>query len=123
MPIPNVRSQQILEGSVLLCRTDAVFDPALNGAREGVLAMLLLGEPSPNEDGSKAEFRLNSAFLEEAYTIRVHENGVFVESGGIAGAVYAASTLVQLVAEHEGHLPHCVVDDAPEHPWRGLLID
>ena len=123
MPIPNVRSQQILEGSVLLCRTDAVFDPALAGAREGVLAMLLLGEPSPNEDGSKAEFRLNSAFLEEAYTIRVHENGVFVEAGGIAGAVYAASTLAQLVAEHGGNLPYCVVDDAPEHPWRGLLID
>lgn len=123
MPIPNVRSQQILEGSVLLCRTDAVFDPALAGAREGVLAMLSLGEQSPETEGVKAEFRLNSAILKEAYTIRANENGVLVEAGGIAGAVYAAATLAQLSAEHDGHLLCCVVDDAPEQPWRGLLID
>ncbi len=123
MPIPNVRSQQILEGSVLLCRTDAVFDPALAGAREGVFAMLSLGEQSPETEGMKAEFRLNSALLEEAYTIRANENGVLVEAGGIAGAVYAAGTLAQLIAEHDGNLPCCVVDDAPEQLWRGLLID
>jgi len=123
MPIPKLRSEQILEGSIPLCRADAVFEPALSSAREGVLAMLSLGEQSPAKGGVKAEFRLNSALSAEQYTIRAGEHGVFVEAGDIAGAVYAACTLSQLCAENGGHLPYCAIEDAPERPWRGLLID
>lgn len=123
MPIPQAQKQQVLEASIPLCRADAVFEPALSGAREGVVAMLSLGEPSPAKDGMKAEFRLNSALPAEAYTIRADEHGALVEAGDIAGAVYAACTLSQLCAEHGGHLPCCTVEDAPERPWRGLLID
>ena len=46
-----------------------------------------------------------------------------VEAGDGAGAVYAAATIAQLCAEHGGILPFCEIDDAPEHPWRGLLFD
>jgi len=123
MPIPQAQKQQIHEGFTSLCRTDAVFDAALSGAREGALAMLSLGEQSPAKDGTKAEFRLNSALSAEAYTIHADEHGVVVEAGDIAGAVYAATTLSQLCAEHGGHLPCCTVEDVPERPWRGLLID
>jgi hexosaminidase len=123
MPIPQVRKQQIFEGLIALCRTAAVFDPALEDAREGVLAMLALGELSPATDGEKAGFWQNSALSFEQYQIRANEDGVFVEAGGIAGAVYAGATLAQLCAEHGGRLPHCQIEDAPEHPWRGLLID
>ena len=49
MPIPKLRREQILEGSIPLCRADAVFEPALYAAREGVLAMLSLGEQTPRK--------------------------------------------------------------------------
>lgn len=123
MPIPQVKQLKISNGMLRLCRAEAVLDPALSGAREGVLAMLALGEQSPAADGVMAEFRLNSGLPAEQYSIRADEHGVLVEAGDIAGAVYAACTLSQLCAEHGGHLPYCVIEDAPEHPWRGLLID
>ena len=123
MPIPQPKQQRILGGAIALCRTEASFDEALAFAREGVLAMLTLGEQSPAKDGIKAEFRLNSALPAEQYSIRADEHGVLVEAGDIAGAVYAACTLSQLCAEHGGNLPYCTIEDAPEHPWRGLLID
>ena len=123
MPIPQVKKQQILEGTLALCRTEAAFDPALESAQEGVLAMFALGESDPAKDGVRASFRLNSALDAEQYRILVDENGVFVETSGIAGAVHAAATLAQLCAEHGGQLPYCAIDDAPEKPWRGFLFD
>ena len=123
MPIPQVKQLNILDGTIRLCRADAVLDAALSGAREGVFAMLALGESSPAADGVQAEFHQNDKFADEQYSIRADEHGVLVEAGGIAGAVYAAASLSQLCAEHGGGLPFCSVEDAPEHPWRGFLLD
>lgn len=123
MPIPQVKQLKILDGVFPFCRAAAVFDAAISGAREGVLAMLKLGEQSPAISGVKAEFQYDSALVAEQYSIRADENSVIVEAGGVAGAVYAAATLAQLCAEHGGKLPRCWIEDAPEHEWRGLLID
>ena len=122
MPIPRVKKLQILEGTLALCRTEAAFDPALESAKEGVLAMLALGE-NEAKDGVRASFRLNSALDAEQYRILADANGVFVEAGDVAGAVHAAATLAQLCAEHGGRMPYCAIDDAPEKPWRGFLFD
>lgn len=123
MPIPVVKKQQWFEGGVALCRMDAAFDFSLSGAREGVLAMLSLGEAAPATEGLKADFRQNDAFSAEQYAIHANESCVFVEAGGISGAVYAAATLAQLCAENGGVMPLCEIEDTPEQPWRGFLID
>lgn len=123
MPIPQVRQQKISGGGFALCRTEAVFDPALAEAKEGVLAMLSLGEISTPDHGAKITFSLNSALATEAYSIRANDEGVSVKAGGAAGAVYAAATIAQTCAEHDGRMPYCEMDDAPEHPWRGFLVD
>lgn len=123
MPIPQVQKLKIMEESLALCRTQAVFDAALEQAREGVLAMLALGELSPTTDGIVASFRWNTALAAEQYRILVDESGVFIEAGDAAAAVYAAATIAQLCAEHEGKLPFGEIADAPEHPWRGFLVD
>ncbi|NCB05351.1 MAG: hypothetical protein EOM69_07485, partial [Clostridia bacterium] len=44
-------------------------------------------------------------------------------AGDAAAAVYAAASIAQLCAEHAGELPLGELEDAPTHPWRGLLID
>ena len=123
MTIPQAKQIKILEGSLALCRTQAVLDSALEQAKEGVLAMFALGEPSPTTDGIIADFHQNPAFGAEQYHILANENGVVIKAGGIAGAVYAAATMAQLCAGHEGKLPFCEIADAPEHPWRGFLVE
>ena len=123
MTIPQAKQIKILEGSLALCRTQAVLDSALEQAKEGVLAMFALGESSPTTDGIVADFRQNPALDAEQYRIFADGNGVVIEAGGIAGAVYAAATMAQLCAGHEGKLPFCEIADAPEHPWRGFLVD
>ena len=122
MPIPQVKQQKIMTGSLSLNRAEAAFDEALLGAREGVLAMLALGEGAAQAGGAIAAFCLNDSLAPEEYRIHADESGINVESGDVAGAVYAASTIAQLCAEH-GYLPICEIEDAPEHAWRGLLLD
>ena len=123
MTIPQAKQLKISAGSIALCRTQAIFDSALEPAKEGVLAMFALDEPSPTTDGIIVDFRQNRAFDAEQYRILADGYGVVIEAGGIAGAVYAAATMAQLCAEHEGKLPFCESADAPEHAWRGFLVD
>ena len=123
MPIPQPKQLKILGGTIALCRAEASFDEALSGAREGLLAMLSLGETAQDENGVRADFHQDDSLVPEEYRIRADEGGIIAEAGGIAGAVYAAATLAQLCAEHGGAMPCCEIVDAPLYPWRGLLID
>lgn len=123
MPIPQVKRQKVSGGGFALCRTEIKLDAALISAEEGVLAMLSLGEAHPNETGVIMDFYQNTALCAEGYSIRSDETGVFVEAGGTSGAIYAAATIAQLCAEHDGRMPYCKMEDEPEHVWRGLLLD
>ncbi len=123
MPIPQVRKQQLSNRVIPVNRRAVRLDAALENAREGVLAMLGLGEESSNGAGVMISFRQNRAFMPEQYRIASDETGVLVEAGDTAAAVYAASTIAQLCAENEGLLPLGEIEDAPEKSWRGLLID
>ena len=57
MPIPQVKKQQMFSGAIALCRTEAVLDEGLFAVREGVLAMLALGEEKPDAAGAQIAFR------------------------------------------------------------------
>ncbi len=123
MPIPQVQSIKRYEGSIAVNRADAHMDTALEGAREGVLAMLALGERRVSADGVTVLFRFNPALKAERYILSAGAGGISVETGGPAGAVYAAATISQLTLENGGALPYCLVEDDPRFGWRGLLLD
>jgi len=123
MPIPQVHKQQTFEGTIAINRQAVRLDASLTDAREGIYTMLNLGEENSSDTGAQIEFRLSSVLQPEQYNIHADESGVLVEAGDVAGAVYAAATIAQLCAEQGGALPFCQVEDAPEHAWRGLLID
>lgn len=123
MPIPMVRSIKLYEGSIALNRADVRMDAALEDAREGVLAMLALGERRSTAGGATVVFRRNAMLSAERYVLSAGAGGVSVEAGGTAGAVYAASTISQLMLENGGTLPYCLAEDEPRFGWRGVLLD
>jgi len=58
----------------------------------------------------------------EAYRLRVEGDHVLAIASGPAGLRYAVETLIQLV-DARGALPACLVDDAPDFPKRGIMLD
>jgi hypothetical protein len=58
----------------------------------------------------------------EAYRLRIDGDHVQAIASGAAGLRYAVETLVQLV-DARGALPACLIDDAPDFPKRGIMLD
>ncbi len=58
----------------------------------------------------------------EAYQIRVDAEAVVLRAGGGAGLRWAAETLLQWMRP-TGRIPACEIDDAPDFPRRGMLLD
>jgi hexosaminidase len=123
MPIPNIKQFHRLNGNAGPASLRFSLDPAFEGVREGIAAMLGFGEAAAPVDGAAAEFLLNPSLAEEAYRIRAGDGGVFIEAGGAAAAVYAASVLRQLSMENGGIVPACEIADEPRFSWRGLSMD
>ena len=123
MPIPHLKHQTVSKGELAVNRRAIQIETALEDAREGVLAMLGLGEECPSDADVTIRFRKDTALLPEQYRICADQTGVLVEAGDRAGAVYAAATIAQCCAEGGGTMPYGEIEDAPACKWRGFLID
>lgn len=51
------------------------------------------------------------------------EGGVSAAAQDRAGLFYAAATMAQLIRAAEGCLPACEIEDAPDFPVRGVMLD
>lgn len=60
---------------------------------------------------------------EEAYRIRIDENGVFICGGSETGVFWAVQTLGQILGQCGALLPHMEVEDEPERVYRGYYFD
>src|SRR5215469_2349122 len=58
----------------------------------------------------------------DAYRIVVREEGVQASASGPSGLRYAVETLRQL-APRRARLPGCEIEDSPDFPHRGLMLD
>ena len=58
----------------------------------------------------------------EAYRIEVDERGAELVGAGPAGLRWAVETLAQL-ADARGRVPCCEIEDAPDLPLRGIMLD
>ncbi len=121
MPIPKLKEYRPLQGVTLPQAQGFSLDPALEGVKEGVLAMLTLADADGLE--TAVRFVRNDSLAEEAYALTCDETGVLAETGGEAGAVHAAAALTQLALENGGALPACTAFDEPRFGWRGLSLD
>jgi hexosaminidase len=59
----------------------------------------------------------------EGYRLSVSSESVVLTAGDDAGAFYGGATLDQLRAEHAGELPVCEIEDWPDLPVRGVMLD
>jgi len=123
MPIPSLLRETRYEGSTTIRRDDALFGAGLTGAREGVLAMLALGESSAPAGETTLCFVHSPALEPEQYAISCGVGGTSVDAGSETAAVWAAATVAQLLLEHDGRLPYGLYEDKPRFGWRGLLMD
>ena len=58
----------------------------------------------------------------QAHGLAVSADRIRLSAAGPAGLRYAAETLVQL-ADARGRVPCCDIEDAPNHPRRGVMLD
>lgn len=60
---------------------------------------------------------------EEAYTLSIRPDGVVIRGGGEAGLFYGVQTLIQILRQAGGALPVVEIEDAPDFPDRGVMLD
>ena len=59
----------------------------------------------------------------EGYRLTVSEDEVTLTAADDAGSFYGRATLGQLRREHHGELPLCEIEDWPDLPVRGVMLD
>jgi len=66
---------------------------------------------------------IDSSLRPEGYRLTVDTEQVALSAADEAGAFYGRGTLDQLRREHDGELPLCEIDDWPDLPVRGVMLD
>jgi hexosaminidase len=82
-------------------------DPGVYGSRGGTILTL-----AP-EQGIPAQ----------GYRLRIADNRIDLVAGDAAGAFYGVMTLVQMLRQCEGALPAGEIEDSPDFPSRGVMLD
>src|SRR5829696_2226696 len=82
-------------------------DPRVYGSRGGTIITL-----AP-EQGIPAQ----------GYRLRIADDGIDLVAGDAAGAFYGVMTLVQMLRQCEGELPAGEIEDSPDFPSRGVMLD
>ena len=81
----------------------------------------------PGNDGSKGNTRImltpEQGIPAQGYRLRIADNGVDLVAGDAAGAFYGVMTLVQMLRQCEGALPAGEIEDSPDFPSRGVMLD
>lgn len=59
----------------------------------------------------------------QGYRLRIADDGIHVVAGDAAGAYYCVMTLMQMLRQCEGALPAGEIEDSPDLPSRGVMLD
>ncbi len=82
-------------------------DPWIYGSRGGTTMTLAPGGEIPAQ----------------GYRLRIADDGIDLVAGDAAGAFYSVMTLVQMLRQCEGDLPAGEIEDSPDFPSRGVMLD
>jgi hexosaminidase len=65
----------------------------------------------------------NASLPAQGYRLRIAPEGVRIEAADAAGEFYARMTMRQIERQCGGKLPACTIEDWPDFPSRGVLLD
>src|SRR5882724_12383533 len=65
----------------------------------------------------------DSSLGSQTYRLLIEPNRTIVTSGDAAGAFYANQTLLQLARQFPHSLPCLEIEDSPDFPVRGVMLD
>ena len=120
--LPRPRTIQYGEG---LCLMDAGGRIVPCAAAQKACAWLMarLGAGWPSDRGVTLRCVRDGQRAAQAYRLRVTPSDIVLEAMDEAGFFYAAVTLAKLIEFGQGRLACCVIDDAPDFPVRGVMLD
>jgi len=127
--VPQPRRVEPGEGFQPVGETGAL---AVTGAPDDVLPALRVLRRAlgpgwlavPEASPALIRFRLIAKVAgPQSYRLRVAPDGVCAEAQDRAGLFYAAVTFAQLARLSSGRLPCCTIEDAPDFPVRGVMLD
>lgn len=116
--LPRPKEERLLEGTL-----DVSGGVTLSGMGlpEASVAFAL-GE-FRRKDGVPVTIARSGEYGREGYVLSVGQGGIFLLCGGEAGAFYGLLTLKQLLVQCGNCLPCLLVEDEPDFPARGLMVD
>ena len=87
--------------------------------------VLRAGDPGNDDSrsGTTITLALDSGIPAQGYRLRIADEGIDLVVGDAAGAFYGAMTLVQMLRQCEGALPAGEIEDSPDFPVRGVMLD
>jgi len=135
LPVP--RSLSIQKGAAVDHRASAwvVLDPPFVPRIERHLKEMVgrwggffagglgLAASRPARGGVFLEVRRDGACEGESYRLTCAADGVRLSAGSAAGAFYGLQTLDQLVGQFGARLPSLDINDRPDFPSRGVMLD
>lgn len=123
--LPRVKSYVRTSGAWTPKRIITVSTKTGDAFGENAIKALELFLPShitvSNENAEVRFICLTSAPYSEWYRLTVCENGAILEYADARGAINAAASLAQLILD--GEVENCIIEDYPDYPWRGLMLD
>lgn len=116
-------SYSILQGACVLLDNAALWSYLRRAAARHPLSKSFHYEVNASVTPPNISFFVDQALLHEAYTLTVTNDGILITYGDIAGAFYGMSTLVQILENCGGMIPHLSIEDTPAFPTRGYMLD
>ena len=129
--VPGINgSAEFSHGQMILPRTfhliNTQFEPWCTEAfreRTGTETEHTEAEPEAAVSSSLPALELSRVpgLPEEGYRLTIRESGIRVEAGTERGVIQALTTAACLL--NNGRFPCCRIEDAPEYPHRGVMLD
>jgi len=119
-------------GSKIICQGDpeSLFPIARRLQRallesQRISWVLRAGDPGNDDSRGRTTITLapDNGILTQGYRLRIADEGIDLVAGDAAGAFYGVMTLVQMLRQCEGALPAGEIEDSPDFPVRGVMLD